>query len=86
MAGQLTTATIDSGAASTPPVFNASGTQIGTLCRAWVQFNGTSGASPVIRASFNVSSVTRTATGTYTQILYNGNWVFIFTSSGTITF
>lgn len=34
--------------------------------RAWVNFNGLSGASPVIRSSVNISSVTRTATGQYT--------------------
>jgi hypothetical protein len=34
--------------------------------RAWVNFNGLSGASPVIRGSVNISSVTRTATGQYT--------------------
>ena len=36
------------------------------IAKAWVNFNGTSGASPVIRASFNVSSVTRNSTGNYT--------------------
>jgi hypothetical protein len=35
------------------------------LCRAWVNFNGVSGAS--IRASGNVSSVTRNGTGDYTM-------------------
>jgi hypothetical protein len=35
-------------------------------CRAWVNFNGLSGASPVVRNSGNISSVTRTATGQYT--------------------
>lgn len=38
-------------------------------CRAWVNFNGTSGASPVIRASGGVTSVTRTGTGAYTVAL-----------------
>jgi hypothetical protein len=36
------------------------------IAKAWVQFNGTSGASPVIRGSFNLSSVTRNGTGDYT--------------------
>jgi len=36
------------------------------IAKAWVNFNGASGASPVIRASFNVSSVTRNGTGDYT--------------------
>jgi hypothetical protein len=46
--------------------------------KAWVNWNGTSGASPVIRASLNVSSVTRTATGSYTitftSSLTDGNY------------
>jgi hypothetical protein len=54
-----------SSTAGTPPVFNdGSGNQIGTLCRAWVNFNGVTTAT--IRASFNVSSVTRNSTGIYT--------------------
>ena len=36
------------------------------IAKAWVNFNGASGASPVIRGSFNVSSVTRNGTGDYT--------------------
>ena len=36
------------------------------IAKAWVNFNGTSGASPVVRGSFNISSITRTATGIYT--------------------
>ena len=35
--------------------------------KAWVNFNGVSGAA--IRSSYNVSSVTRTATGVYTITL-----------------
>jgi hypothetical protein len=50
---------------SNPPVIkNASGTQIGTFCRAWVNFNGT--GTVAIRASFNVSSITDNGTGDYT--------------------
>lgn len=67
MAGTVIADTLQGSVSGTPPQFNdGSGTQIGTLCRAWVNFNGLSGASPVIRASFNVSSVTRNATGYYT--------------------
>ena len=36
----------------------------GQLCRAWVNFNGTS--TVAIRASFNVSSITDNGTGDYT--------------------
>jgi hypothetical protein len=58
---------IQSSTAGTPPQFNdGNGTQTGTLCRAWVNWNGLSGASPVVKASFNVSSVTRASTGHYT--------------------
>ena len=50
--------------------FNASGSAPVYACRAWVNFDGTTaGANPApmtIRGSGNVSSVTRTATGTYT--------------------
>jgi hypothetical protein len=43
---------------------NASGTQNGTLCRTWVNFNGT--GTVAIRDSFNVSSITDNGTGDYT--------------------
>ena len=60
----LVTGTIKSNT-SNPPVFqNTSGTEIGTLCRAWVNFNGTS--TVAIRASYNVSSITDNGTGDYT--------------------
>jgi hypothetical protein len=38
------------------------------VCRAWVNFNGNSSA---IRASYNVSSITRSGTGQYTINLAN---------------
>ena len=43
---------------------NSSGTQNGTLCRAWVNFNGTGVVA--ISASFNVSSITDNSAGNYT--------------------
>jgi len=50
---------------TSPPVFQRSdGTEIGQLCRAWVNFNGT--GTPAIRAAFNVSSITDNGTGDYT--------------------
>ena len=56
---------IQSSTAGTPVVFkDGNGTQIGTLCRAWVNFNGT--GTVAIRASFNVSSITDNGTGSYT--------------------
>lgn len=63
--GTLAVDTVQSSTASTPPQFqDGNGTQIGTLCRAWVNFNPSSGTA-VIRASFNVSSVTVAGTGKY---------------------
>jgi hypothetical protein len=60
----LVTGTIKSNT-SDPPLFqNTSGTEIGTLCRAWVNFNGT--GTVAIRASYNVSSITDNGTGDYT--------------------
>jgi hypothetical protein len=56
---------IQSSTAGTPVVFkDGNGTQIGTLCRAWVNFNGT--GTVAIRASFNVSSITDNGAGDYT--------------------
>ena len=70
--GSLLADVVQSSATGTPPQFNdTTGTQVGTLCRAWVNFNGSSGASPTIKASFNVSSVTRNSTGNYTIVFTN---------------
>jgi len=70
--GTVLTDVVQSSVTGSPPQFNdGTGTQTGTLCRAWVNFNGLSGASPVIRASFNVSSVTRNGTGDYTITFTN---------------
>ena len=56
---------IQSSVANTPVQFNdGNGTQVGTLCRAWVNYKGT--ATRAINASFNVSSVTYNSTGDYT--------------------
>lgn len=63
--GKANIDTIQSSTAGTPPQFNdGNGTQTGTLCRAWVNFNGT--GTVAIRASFNVSSITDNGTGDYT--------------------
>lgn len=60
----LTVATVKSNT-SGPPVFqNTSGTEIGTLCRAWVNFNGSGVVA--IRAQYNVSSITDNGVGQYT--------------------
>ena len=59
----LVTATVKSNSSSPPAFQNSSGTQIGTLCRAWVSFNASS--TIVINAQFNVSSITDNGVGTY---------------------
>jgi hypothetical protein len=58
MAGRLTVSTLndDTGVLATQNGMSG-------IAKAWVNFNGSTAA---IRGSFNVSSVTRTATGTYT--------------------
>lgn len=60
MAGTLNVTTITDGSAS----INATNL-INGAAKAWVNFNSASG-SPVIRASFNVGSVTRNGAGDYT--------------------
>ena len=83
--GTLLTDAVQSSTANTPPQFNdGNGTQVGTLCRAWVNFNGVTTAT--IRASFNVSSVTRNGTGDYTVNFTNAmpdaNYIFVAPSLG----
>jgi hypothetical protein len=41
-------------------------TEQGQLCKAWVNFNGTTASPSTIRGSYNVSSVTKNGTGDYT--------------------
>jgi hypothetical protein len=56
---------IENGVALTPPtIVDVNNVQIGTFCRAWVNFNGT--GTVAIRASFNVTSITDGGTGVYT--------------------
>jgi hypothetical protein len=63
--GTLKADVIQSDTTNVPPQFNGgNGVQVGTLCRAWVNFNGT--GTVAIRASFNVSSITDNGTGDYT--------------------
>lgn len=67
--GTLKSDVVQSSTAGTPPQFNdGNGIQTGTLCRAWANFNG---AAATIRASFNVSSITRNASGDFTVNLTN---------------
>ena len=52
------------------PVFkNSSGTEIGQLCKARVNFNGT--GTVAIRDDFNVTSITDNGTGSYTVNMTN---------------
>ena len=63
--GTLGADVVQSSTAGTAPTFkDGNGTETGTLCRAWVNFNGT--GTVAIRASFNVSSITDNGTGDYT--------------------
>lgn len=57
-------ATLQSNTALPPTIQNSSAVEIGTFCRAWVNFNGT--GTVAIRASFNVTSITDNGTGDYT--------------------
>ena len=71
---------------------NASGTENGTLCRAWVNFDETFGTSPFteanggIRGAFNVSSVTDNGVGDYiinfTNDLPDGNYASTLSYTG----
>jgi N-methylhydantoinase B/oxoprolinase/acetone carboxylase alpha subunit len=58
MAGTLTISTLSDGTNSTSSTNCIQGS-----AKAWVNFNG---ASPTVRASYNVSSVTRASAGQYT--------------------
>lgn len=64
MAGTLVIDTLQS-SMTTPTVFkNSGGVEIGKLCRAWVNFDAST-TPPTVRTQFNVSSVTRLATGRF---------------------
>jgi hypothetical protein len=58
-------------------------TEQGQLCKAWVNFNGTS--TVAIRASYNVSSITDNGTGDYTvnftSALADGNYTVVAQTS-----
>ena len=79
--GSVLTDTVQSSTAATAPVFkDGNGTQIGTLCRAWVNFTGT--GTVIINGSFNVSSITDNGTGDYTinftNALPDANYAAVF--------
>ena len=60
----ISVGTIQSNTTSPPVIRNSSNTEIGTFCRAWVNFDGT--GTVAIRQAFNVSSITDGGTGDYT--------------------
>lgn len=82
MAGTLTATTIQNDTSS-PPTFRNSTVEIGQLCRAWVNFTGSTGA---VNSSFNISSITRNAAGDYTfnftTAMPNANYCFVGIGSG----
>jgi len=80
----LVTATVKSNSSSPPAFQNSSGTQIGTLCRAWVNFNGT--GTVAINAQFNVSSITDNGTGDYTVNFSNAMSDANYSATGTAHF
>lgn len=57
-------ATVKSNSSSPPTFQNTSGTEIGRLCRAFVNFNGT--GTVAINSQYNVSSITDNGVGDYT--------------------
>jgi hypothetical protein len=68
-AASTSTLVLKNGVANTPPTIqDSAGTQIGTFCRAWVNFNGTTnvGGFCTIKSSFNVTTVADNGTGDYT--------------------
>lgn len=73
--------TIKSNTTSVAPLFqDSSGTEIGTLCRAWVACNGSS----TILAAFNVSSITDSGVGgvtvNFTTAMIDANYAVAITS------
>ena len=74
---------IMNGVALTPPTIkDVNGVQVGTFCRAWVNFNGT--GTVAIRGSFNVTSITDNGVGDYTVNFTNAmpDANYSLTSSG----
>ena len=84
----LSVGTIKSNTSAPPIIQNSSGVEIGTTCRAWVNFNGT--GTVAIRASFNVTSITDNGTGDYTvnftTAMPDANYCSVFgrTTSATV--
>lgn len=93
-AASTSTLVLKNGVANTPPtVQDSAGTQIGTFCRAWVNFDGTLVTNPAsmtgVRASFNVSSILDNGVGDYTinftTAMPDANYSVIGTSNVNVT-
>jgi hypothetical protein len=85
----LAVTNIQSQSSGTLPSFQDSGgVERGRMCVAFVNFNGTTSPG-TIRASFNVSSVTKNGTGDYTvnftNALADANFSVVISSSSTAT-
>jgi hypothetical protein len=82
MAGTIVADTLQNGAGTSTSMDNV----INGSAKVWVNFNGSSGASPVVRASYNVSSVVRASAGSYTinftNALTDANYATLFTPGG----
>ena len=78
----LAVGTIKSVSSAAPVFQNTSGTEIGQICKAWVNFNGT--GTVAIRDNFNVSSITDSGTGVYTAnfttAMANANYASVVSS------
>ncbi len=75
---------IQSNAVNTPPnIYDSVNTEVGTFCRAWVNFNSI--GTVEIRGAFNVSSITDNGTGAYvvnfTNVFSDANYSVV-TSGG----
>jgi hypothetical protein len=89
-ADSTSTLVLRNGVANTPPTIqDNAGTQIGTFCRAWVNFDGTTnvGGFCTIRGSFNVTTVADNGTGDYTvnftNALPDANYSVVLTGNQT---
>jgi hypothetical protein len=77
--GSVNTAVLQSFTSATPTIFrDGAGTEIGRICRAWLSWSSNgrtdtsqSSGTPVVRASFNISSVTYNAVGNFTTNFTN---------------
>jgi hypothetical protein len=77
---------IKNGVALTPPtIADVNGVAIGTFCRAWVNFSAAT-TVPVIRGSFNVSSITDNGVGDYTvnftNAMTDANYAMVSSGGG----